>query len=126
MSLLADVMTHRGHLMAITRHGINQQETGPFQRASFEQTSDVLVDACQFGESNDLRGVTERIMLGMVAEVGTGSFDLVLDLQALKTAMEVPQFIGGNFAHEGVVDYAALRSPHQFMEAKTPHFRPVR
>jgi len=91
LAMLADVMTHRGHLMAITRHGINQQETGAFQRASFEQTADVLLDASQFGETNDLRGVTERIMLGMTAPVGTGAFDLVLDEDALKSAIELPQ-----------------------------------
>jgi len=36
--LLCDVMTAKGHLMAITRHGINRQETGALARCSFEET----------------------------------------------------------------------------------------
>ena len=38
LSLLCDVMTAKGHLMAITRHGINRQETGALARCSFEET----------------------------------------------------------------------------------------
>ena len=38
LALLCDVMTSKGHLMAITRHGINRQETGALARCSFEET----------------------------------------------------------------------------------------
>ena len=38
LALLCDVMTVRGHLMAITRHGINRQEVGALMRCSFEET----------------------------------------------------------------------------------------
>lgn len=38
LSLLCDTMTCRGHLMAITRHGINRQDTGPLMKCSFEET----------------------------------------------------------------------------------------
>lgn len=38
LSLLCDSMTAKGHLMAITRHGINRQETGALARCSFEET----------------------------------------------------------------------------------------
>ena len=38
LALLCDVMTAKGHLMAITRHGINRQETGALARCSFEET----------------------------------------------------------------------------------------
>lgn len=42
LSLLCDIMTTKGHLMAITRHGINRQETGVLARCSFEETVSVL------------------------------------------------------------------------------------
>jgi len=32
LSLLCDIMTCKGHLMAITRHGINRQDTGALAR----------------------------------------------------------------------------------------------
>ena len=38
LSLLCDIMTTKGHLMAITRHGINRQDTGALARCSFEET----------------------------------------------------------------------------------------
>lgn len=38
LALLCDTMTCRGHLMAITRHGVNRQDTGPLMKCSFEET----------------------------------------------------------------------------------------
>lgn len=46
LALLCDVMTTKGHLMAITRHGINRQETGALMRCSFEETVDILMEVC--------------------------------------------------------------------------------
>merc|ERR1719483_936624 len=39
LALLCDVMTAKGHLMAITRHGINRQDSGALMRCSFEETA---------------------------------------------------------------------------------------
>jgi len=44
LSLLCDIMTAKGHLMAITRHGINRQEVGALMRCSFEETVSLLLD----------------------------------------------------------------------------------
>ncbi|XP_071522332.1 DNA-directed RNA polymerase II subunit RPB1-like [Panulirus ornatus] len=71
LALLCDVMTSKGHLMAITRHGINRQDTS-------------------HAEVDPIRGVSENIMLGQVPKIGTGSFDLVLDIEKCKLGMEVP------------------------------------
>ena len=43
LALLCDVMTVRGHLMAITRHGINRQEVGALMRCSFEETVNLSI-----------------------------------------------------------------------------------
>jgi DNA-directed RNA polymerase II subunit RPB1 len=83
MALLADVMTSRGHLMAITRHGINRADTGALMRASFEETVEILMDAAAAGETDDCRGVSENIMLGQLAHLGTGEFDCLLDEKML-------------------------------------------
>ena len=45
LALLCDVMTARGHLMAVTRHGINRQDIGPLMRCSFEET---VRELCSF------------------------------------------------------------------------------
>ncbi|OWF51528.1 DNA-directed RNA polymerase II subunit RPB1-like [Mizuhopecten yessoensis] len=94
LALLCDVMTAKGHLMAITRHGINRQETGALARCSFEETVDILMEAAAHGECDPMKGVSECIMLGQLAKIGTGSFDLLLDAEKCKFGMEIPQNVG--------------------------------
>jgi len=72
LALLCDVMTAKGHLMAITRHGINRQDTGALMRCSFEETVDVLMDAASHAELDPMRGVSENIILGQLPRMGTG------------------------------------------------------
>ncbi|MBA0819442.1 hypothetical protein Gohar_019463, partial [Gossypium harknessii] len=89
LAILCDTMTYRGHLMAITRHGINRNDTGPMMRCSFEETVDILLDAAVYAESDYLRGVTENIMLGQLAPIGTGDCVLYLNDEMLKNAIEL-------------------------------------
>ena len=77
LSLLCDVMTNRGKIMAITRHGINKTEAGPLMKCTFEQTVDILMDAAVKGEKDRVKGVAEHIMLGKMAPIGTGSIKLL-------------------------------------------------
>ncbi|GMF25445.1 unnamed protein product [Phytophthora lilii] len=88
LACLCDVMTFRGHLMAITRHGINRDDSGPLVRCSFEETVEILMDAAMFSEGDPLTGVSENIMLGQLAPLGTGIMDLVLDAKKLANAIE--------------------------------------
>ncbi|KAF2182521.1 beta and beta-prime subunits of DNA dependent RNA-polymerase [Zopfia rhizophila CBS 207.26] len=88
MALLVDIMTARGLLMAITRHGINRSDTGALMRCSFEETVEILLDAAGCGELDDCKGVSENIMLGQLAPMGTGEFDLVMDNAMLLTMIE--------------------------------------
>ncbi|KAH3680951.1 hypothetical protein WICMUC_000094 [Wickerhamomyces mucosus] len=86
MALLVDVMTSRGHLMAVTRHGINRNDTGALMRCSFEETVEILLEAGAAAELDDCRGVSENVILGQLAPVGTGAFDVMIDDKALKDA----------------------------------------
>ncbi|TXG59862.1 hypothetical protein EZV62_014435 [Acer yangbiense] len=97
LAILCDTMTYRGHLMAITRHGINRNDTGPMMRCSFEETVDILLDAAVYAESDYLRGVTENIMLGQLAPIGTGDCSLYLNDEMLKNAIELqlPSYMEG-------------------------------
>ncbi|VDO22572.1 unnamed protein product [Haemonchus placei] len=88
LALLCDVMTAKGHLMAITRHGINRQEVGALMRCSFEETVDILMEAAVHAETDPVKGVSENIMLGQLAKAGTGAFDLVLDAEKCKYGIE--------------------------------------
>lgn len=79
VELLADAITHMGGLIAVNRHGANKLDTDPFSRASFEKTVEQLLAAAVFGESDHIRSVSARIMVGSLINGGTGCFDLLLD-----------------------------------------------
>jgi len=86
IAILCDVMTQRGILTAITRHGINRVELGPLRKCSFEETVEILLEAGLFSETDHLSGITENIMVGQLAPFGTGSFDLLLDINKVLSA----------------------------------------
>ncbi len=101
--------------MPISRVGINRQEVGALMRCTFEQTTDVLMEAAAFAELDPIRGgwppgdllgvllceqldemggdsgVSESIMLGQAPKAGTGCFDLMLDVQKCLTQKSIPQ-----------------------------------
>lgn len=102
LALLCDVMTAKGHLMAITRHGINRQDTGALMRCSFEETVDVLMDAASHAEVDPMRGVSENIIMGQLPRIGTGCFDLLLDSEKCKMGIAIPQAHGGDLMTSGM------------------------
>eukprot|EP00978_Attheya_sp_CCMP212_P015069 scaffold38725_cov52-Attheya_sp.AAC.3 len=118
LACLVDVMTMHGHLMAIDRHGINRVESGPLLRCSFEETVDMLMDAAMYAEEEVLKGVTENIMMGQLARVGTGDMDLLLDEQkVVRDAVEVVvDNIGGLDGVGGALDGTGSMTPY----ASTP------
>ena len=99
IKLLVDTMTHEGTLQPMTRHGITKVNGGTFQRASFEETMEVFLEAASFASTDNVSGVTENIMLGKLAPVGTAAFDLVCSAAVLKSsatksfAPDVQQFV---------------------------------
>ncbi|KAJ7944104.1 DNA-directed RNA polymerase subunit [Quillaja saponaria] len=97
LAILCDAMTYRGHLMAITRHGINRNDNGPMMRCSFEESVDILMGAAVYAETDYLKGVTENIMLGQLAPIGTGDCGLLLNEEMLKDVVELqlPSYMDG-------------------------------
>lgn len=87
LALLVDVMTYRGSIAAVTRHGINRADTGALMRCSFEETVEILLEAAATGEMDDCRGISENVMLGQLAPMGTGAFDVYLDPKMLDTVI---------------------------------------
>ena len=79
IGLLADIITRNGSLMAISRNGINKVYGSPLRKCSFEQTVEVLIEAAVYAELDNVRGVSENIILGQLCHIGTGSFDLIMD-----------------------------------------------
>jgi DNA-directed RNA polymerase II subunit RPB1 len=79
MSLLLDTMTNRGTLMSVDRHGINRGDIGPLAKSSFEETTDMLIEASIFSQHDHINGVSANIMLGQVPPCGTGDHNIYID-----------------------------------------------
>jgi len=79
LSILCDVMSNRGHLMSISRHGVNRADHGPLMKCSFEETVEILMDAAMYGEVDYCRSVSENIILGQLAPIGSNEFDVFMD-----------------------------------------------
>jgi DNA-directed RNA polymerase III subunit RPC1 len=100
ISLLADLMTSRGQVLGITRHGLAKSKESALMLASvsfelviahlltllphmltlflqFERTSDHLFDASYHGLENPIKGVSECIITGKPMPIGTGAFKLL-------------------------------------------------
>lgn len=77
--LLVNLMTSLGQLLQISRHGLNRlvDTSGPLAKCSFEETVDVLYDAAAYGECDPVRGVTESVILGQRAFIGTGVCEVI-------------------------------------------------
>lgn len=125
LSTLCDVMTHRGILTSITRHGINRVDTGPLRKASFEETVEILYEAAVFHEIDNLKGITENIIMGQLAPFGTGSFDLVLDTTMLAPArenegLETSEYVGQEIDDGMATPEQQLASPQIGEGGATP------
>lgn len=96
-SLLMDVMTNRGSLLSVNRHGINRGDIGPLAKTSFEESVDMLVRAGTFSDRDNLKGVSACVMLGQVPPCGTGCVEVLMDndiISRLGTDVEVDFGVG--------------------------------
>ncbi len=75
--LVADIMTVDGEVKAIGRHGISGEKASVLARAAFEVTVNHLLDAGMRGDIDELRGVTENVIVGQPIQLGTGHVKLM-------------------------------------------------
>jgi DNA-directed RNA polymerase subunit A" len=76
LMLVADIMTNRGTIESIGRHGISGSKDSVLARAAFEVTVNHLLDSAIHGEVDKLDGVTENVIVGKPIKLGTGDVDL--------------------------------------------------
>lgn len=79
--LVADLMTSKGYLQQIGRHGIAGTKTSVLARAAFEITVPTIAKASLEGQVESLRGVTENVIVGATVPVGTGMVDLYMSVR---------------------------------------------
>lgn len=83
LDLLCDKMCQHGEIMSISRHGIKKENIGPLAKASFEETTDQLLEASLFGAYDDIKGVSSNIMVGQIPVCGTGDSTVLIDEELL-------------------------------------------
>jgi DNA-directed RNA polymerase beta' subunit len=69
---VVNTMTHRGYVMPLTRHGINRVDFSVLQRASFEESTEMMYFGALGAEIDPLRGACECIIFGQKPPIGTG------------------------------------------------------
>ncbi len=82
--LLADMMTRTGVVRQIGRHGVAGEKPSVLARAAFEVTVKHLFDASARGEVDHIQGVTENVIIGQLAPVGTAKVQLKMDPTKIK------------------------------------------
>ncbi|KAH3759278.1 RNA polymerase III largest subunit [Pelomyxa schiedti] len=76
LMLVGDLMTYMGQVLGITRYGLSKMKDSVLMLASFERTTDFLFDAAVHCREDDIKGVSECIIMGIPITIGTGLFKL--------------------------------------------------
>ena len=79
-SMLCDRICATKKMVSVFRHGINNDDIGPIAKASFEETPEMFLRAARHAELDLMTGVSSNIMCGQDGYFGTGSFQVMLDI----------------------------------------------
>ena len=80
IALLCDRMCATKKMVSVFRHGINNDDIGPIAKASFEETPEMFLRAARHAELDLMTGVSSNIMCGQEGYYGTGSFQIMLNI----------------------------------------------
>ena len=83
ISILVDRMTYSGTVSSITRYTLKHEDSGPFGKASFEETMDHFMNAAVQCDIEPTNGVSASIICGKQISSGTGMSSVSLDIDAL-------------------------------------------
>ncbi len=78
LMLVADLMCHKGYLQQIGRHGIAGTKDSVLARAAFEITVPTIARAARVGEVEELKGITENVIVGSQIPIGSGTVDIYM------------------------------------------------
>jgi len=83
IALLCDRMCCNEKIVAVSRHGINNDNIHPIAKASFEETHEMFLQAARHAEMDNMRGVSSNVMVGQEGNYGTSAFQIVLDIKEM-------------------------------------------
>ena len=82
--LVSDLMCSRGYMQQIGRHGIAGTKDSVLARAAFEITVPTIAHAALGGEIEQLKGITENVIVGRNIPIGSGTVDLYMQVSKKK------------------------------------------
>ncbi len=82
--LVSDLMCSRGYMQQIGRHGIAGTKDSVLARAAFEITVPTIAHAALAGEVEQLKGITENVIVGSNIPIGSGTVDLYMQVSRKK------------------------------------------
>ena len=88
LSLLCDRMTSNKEMVSIFRSGILNDNIGPISKSTFEVHTEVLLTASRHAEFDHMRGVSASVMMGQTGTFGTGSFQVLLDMERMNSIQD--------------------------------------
>ena len=84
LMLVSDLMCHKGYLQQIGRHGIAGSKDSVLARAAFEITVPTIARAAKEGEIEELKGITENVIVGSQIPIGSGTVDIYMNTASKK------------------------------------------
>lgn len=79
IGLLVNLMTYKGFLNSIDRHGMNKADAGPLTKMSFEEAESQLSSACVSNQEDNMNSITSNLIMGQVGKYGTGFAEVIFD-----------------------------------------------
>lgn len=79
IGLLVNLMTYKGFLNSIDRHGMNKADAGPLTKMSFEEAESQLSAACVSNQEDMMNSITSNLIMGQVGKYGTGFAEVIFD-----------------------------------------------
>ncbi|KAI3632983.1 hypothetical protein MIR68_009058 [Amoeboaphelidium protococcarum] len=80
LTVIADYMTFEGGYKPFNRMGIDSN-VSPFAKMSFETSFTFLTNSALYADADSLKNPSARIVMGKVVDGGTGSFDVMQNLE---------------------------------------------
>jgi len=125
LSLLVDQMTYLGEIISIDRHGMDKIDIDPLTKASFEKTMNHFINAALFNETDYMKSVSSRIIMGKVINGGTGSFDLLLDTKKLEKSEYIVDETGGRITFMPLEEESLIKDIIKYSNNSISFFIPT-
>jgi DNA-directed RNA polymerase II subunit RPB1 len=91
LDVMVEWMCTSGKLSSVNRYGQDISKIGPMAKASFEKPLEAFVKAASSAQTEVITGVSASISTGNLARIGTGSFQMMLDMQKLMSSTPIEE-----------------------------------